>query len=102
MECANILWKYVRRAGHPADRVAGHIALLLRLPLIRVTTAALVADAARIALAHEITAYDACYVALAERSGAALLTADERLVRRLARTARAPLWLGAWVPPQPS
>lgn len=98
IECANILWKYVRRTGYPQERIPDHIALLLRLPLVRVPTAALVADAVAIALDHEITAYDASYLALAERGRAKLVTADERLLRRLEGTPRAPVWLGD-VPP---
>jgi predicted nucleic acid-binding protein len=48
-----------------------------------------------------VTAYDACYVALAARLGVPLVTADQKLVQRLAGTALAPVWLGAWKPPGP-
>jgi predicted nucleic acid-binding protein len=36
--------------------------------------------------ADDETAYDACYVALAQRNGIPLVTADEKLVRLLAGT----------------
>jgi predicted nucleic acid-binding protein len=39
-----------------------------------------------LAVAHERSAYDACYVALAERLGVEFVTGDGRLVRALART----------------
>jgi len=55
-----------------------------------------------IALAHDITAYVAVYVALSARLGAPLVTADERLARALAGAAFDVRWLGAWPIPSPS
>jgi len=46
----------------------------------------LVSDALAIAAAHNITAYDACYVATAQQAGVPLVTADSKLVARLAGT----------------
>jgi predicted nucleic acid-binding protein len=57
-------------------------------------TSDLAAEAFEIALEFDSTAYDACYVALSARLGVPLLTADERLVRKLARTRFRVLWLG--------
>jgi len=39
--------------------------------------------ALEIACLHSVTAYDACYIALAERNGVPLLTADTRLAEAL-------------------
>jgi predicted nucleic acid-binding protein len=41
VECANILWKYVRRFGYPAADALQDIGDLVRLPLQRVSMAAL-------------------------------------------------------------
>jgi predicted nucleic acid-binding protein len=76
---------------------------LCALALRSVSTADLVAEALVIALAYDVTAYDACYVALAQQIDAPLVTADESLVRKLAGTAYDVRWLGnVFVPPLPS
>ena len=84
VECANILWKYVRRFGYPAADALQDIGDLVRLPLQRVSMAALAEAALTIAVQVGITAYDSAYVALAQRLDLPLITADEALVRRLA------------------
>ena len=101
VECANVLWKYVRRLGYPTNRAIQDITRLLRLPLEVRPTGELVEDALDVAIEFEITAYDACYVALARRLGVPLVTADERLVRRFAKKRVAVRWLGD-VPDDPA
>ncbi len=93
-ECANVLWKHVRVFGYRPDKAEAHMDELLKLSLESHPTAGLVAGALRIAVAHDITAYDACYVALSERLGLPLVTADKRLVRKLEGTAYDVRWLG--------
>jgi predicted nucleic acid-binding protein len=61
----------------------------------------LVAAALPIATTHDVTAYDACYVALAQSLGVPLVTADQKLHAKLAGTPLEPVWLGAWTPPGP-
>lgn len=101
-ECANILWKYVWRAGYPAEDARQDVADLLALAVHGVSTATLAAEALEIALAHRVTVYDACYVALAAQLQAPLLTADEALVRKLQPTAHRVKWLGDFpVTPRP-
>lgn len=86
IECANILWKYVRAGLYAADDVPADLASLRAFPLHVVSTADLMADAVSIGLAHAISAYDACYVALLHQMDATLLTLDQRLVNALATT----------------
>lgn len=99
VESANILWKQVQRGSCTVGQAAAHYAALATLPLQRTPTFDLAADALTIAAAHGITAYDACYVALAQRHSIALLTADDKLVRKLAGSAAPVTWLGRWTPP---
>jgi predicted nucleic acid-binding protein len=94
VECANILWKHVRRYGYPAERAREDVADLRALTLHSVSTADLIYEALAIALAFEITAYDACYVALATRLSLTLVTADEALIRKLDGTGYDIQWLG--------
>ena len=54
-------------------------------------------DALPIALTHAISAYDACYVALAQRLSVPFVTADQALVRKLAGTSYAVQWLGSFI-----
>ncbi|HUT61619.1 MAG TPA: type II toxin-antitoxin system VapC family toxin [Phycisphaerae bacterium] len=86
-ECANVLLKYVRRGGYSVREARRDLADLRSLSLMAVPTSELVDRAMSIADAEGISAYDACYVALADEIGAPLITADLKLVRKLADTA---------------
>ena len=83
-ECANILWKYVRRFGYPAANARQDITDLLALRLQTISAADLLPDALDLALQYDITAYDGCYAALAQQLELPLITADAPLVRKLA------------------
>ena len=84
VECANILWKYVRRFGYPAENARQDVADLRALALITVSTADLLEPALDLALTYDITAYDASYAALAQQLDLPLVTADAPLARKLA------------------
>jgi predicted nucleic acid-binding protein len=96
VECANILWKYVRRFGYPPDVARQDAADLVRLPVRPVPTAVLAEPALSFAIAREITAYDAAYVVLANRLSLPLVTADEALVRNLAGSGVDVRFIGDW------
>lgn len=79
IECANILWKKVRRGEYLAELAMGDIIALGSLQLSSTPTFELMERSLEIACIYSITAYDACYVALAESYGLPLVTADQRL-----------------------
>jgi predicted nucleic acid-binding protein len=102
IECANIFWKHARAGGCSPVEAAGAVANLCGLRLQSTPTHDLAADALAVAAAQDISAYDAAYVALGARLGLPMLTADQKLVNKLAGTSYRVSWLGAWVPPSTS
>lgn len=78
-ETLSVLRRHALSATLDPEDGARAIERLRTLPLQVVSTAGLLADAWEMRSA--ITAYDACYVALARRIDGPLLTADERLAR---------------------
>ena len=104
IECANILWKHTRRSGYPTEKARKALTDLGGLALKRFPTADLAAQALDVAIQEAITAYDACYVALALKLSVPFVTADEKLARALLGTKYQVHWLGDFpiptVPPQ--
>ncbi len=82
-ECANILWKKVRRGELATDEAALAARLLARadIELMPMRTCLEVATAIAIGLDHP--AYDCVYIALAEAEGLPFVTADGRLLRKV-------------------
>ena len=80
-ECVSAFANYVRLAKYPAATAKQDIAELRALALHVTPTADLVMGAIEIAINHQISGYDAFYVALEVRVNAPLITADEKLVR---------------------
>lgn len=83
IECANVLWKRVRNNGYPLQQASGIISDMRKLAFETVPAVDLLDTALSLAAETGITVYDACYVALAGREDAFLITADDRLAERL-------------------
>lgn len=84
VECANVLWKNVRNGNSDLTGAVANLADLKMMELAAVPTSQLMERALEIACAHDITAYDACYIALAELRAVPLITADDRLAAKVA------------------
>jgi predicted nucleic acid-binding protein len=96
------LWKQIQRSGYPLADAQLNLATLAALALQRLPITSLVADALAIAANHRISAYDASYVAASHRLGVPLITADSKLVTKMAGTAYVVLDLGSLtIPPLP-
>jgi predicted nucleic acid-binding protein len=78
-ECANILWKCVRRGIVAGPAAALACDALLRLPFEIAEAAVLMPAALRRAVALDHPAYDCLYLELAARRNLPLVTADRRL-----------------------
>lgn len=78
-EVANTIWKaHIRGlvAADVAERLFYILSSLLEKNVRLEPESAYLPDAFRIAVAHRITVYDALYLAVAQKRGAALLTLD--------------------------
>jgi predicted nucleic acid-binding protein len=84
-ECANILWKKVRRDELSREEALLAARLLQGADLELFSTRGLLEAAARIAIDLDHPAYDCLYVALAAANNCRFVTADDRLLRKLAR-----------------
>jgi predicted nucleic acid-binding protein len=86
IENANVLWKYVRARQLNVEQVQAHLKTLKAFPFKVTSTAELLETALTISIDYGISAYDACYVALADRVDAPLLTLDQKLVKALSNS----------------
>lgn len=83
IECTNIAWKYIRAGLYDSAEAQANLADLKSLRFTTTPTADLILEALPFSVTHEISAYDACYVALSRQKNAPLLTQDQRLVNTL-------------------
>jgi predicted nucleic acid-binding protein len=81
-ECANILWKKVRRGELSGAEAILAARLLQRAEIELEPTRGLLESATKLAIALDHPAYDCIYLALAEALSCAMVTADEQLYRK--------------------
>jgi predicted nucleic acid-binding protein len=89
-ECANILWKKVRRKELREELAIIAARLLAGASVEIEAMRGLLEHAARLAITLDHPAYDCCYLALAEARRCDFVTADAALARKL-RAAGFPL-----------
>jgi predicted nucleic acid-binding protein len=90
-ELANILWKKVARGHLTAKQAMLAVGMINDTALDIQPSEPLMARATELTIALNHPAYDCFYLALAEREGCALVTADERLQNKLAGWPGAPI-----------
>jgi len=86
-ECANILWKKVRRRELSDQEAEFAARLLARADIDLVAMRPYLEAAVRIALALDHPAYDCVYIALAEAQELQFVTADTGLLSKVAQRA---------------
>jgi predicted nucleic acid-binding protein len=82
-ECANVLWKKVRRQELSEEEAVLAARLLARADIEFEPMRALLEPATRLAIALDHPAYDCAYLALAQARGCDFVTADESLSRKM-------------------
>jgi predicted nucleic acid-binding protein len=82
-ECANILWKKVRRGELSQEEALLAARLLQAMEIELAPTHSLLEAATRIAIELDHPAYDCLYLAVAAHRSCRFVTADQRLLRKL-------------------
>jgi predicted nucleic acid-binding protein len=82
-EVSNVLWKKARRQLITADEAWQAFEVFRRYEFVVTASADLLEEAMQIAFDHDQSPYDRFYVALSQREGCPLVTADETLVRKV-------------------
>lgn len=86
MEIASALWKNVKRGLLAADGATARLADVRGFFNKLVPTPELVMEAFALGDAIDVPVYDCAYVVAARRAGARLVTADSKLIAKLAGT----------------
>ncbi len=89
-ECANILWKKVRRGEISAEQARTAAELLEVAGVEVVSGEPVLSRVVQLATSLDHPAYDCVYLALAVDAGWTMVTADERLLARLRGTSLEP------------
>ena len=85
-EVANAVWRKVRLDQIDRGAAGQLLATITDMPVRWYADETICADAIRLAIAHDRPVYDLMYLALAQRLGVRVVTADQRLVNALAST----------------
>ncbi|HEX8258107.1 MAG TPA: type II toxin-antitoxin system VapC family toxin [Allosphingosinicella sp.] len=85
VEAANTFWKKVKRSELLADHAVQHLQDLPEFFELLYPASDLIEDAFRWSIGLRHPVYDCIYLALAEREGCKLVTADEKFAAALAR-----------------
>jgi len=95
-ECANVLGRYARRTGTPPEDMQEAFQILCQLEIEEVAHRELVEDSLTLSMRHDRAVYDVLYLALAQKEGISLITADERFVNALKPHGFALILLSDW------
>jgi len=89
-EVGNVIWKRFTRREIDTNAAMAIVEQVVRFPVKLTSSAAVLADAAAIALACRCSVYDSLYLAVATRYSTTLVTADQRFARAIQATEWSP------------
>ena len=97
-EAGNTLWKKHRLKELTQSEVGKITDLIISIPLKVEASKALFPLAIDIAIAYEVTVYDALYLSVAKIYETQMMTADKKLFDLTAKTnlKKSVMWLGSW------
>jgi predicted nucleic acid-binding protein len=97
-EAGNTLWKKHRLKELTPSEVGKITDLIISIPLKVAPLKALFPLAVDIAIAYEVTVYDALYLSMAKVYEAQMMTADKKVFDLTAKTnlKKSVMWLGNW------
>lgn len=97
-EAGNTLWKKLRLKELTQSEVGKITDLIISIPLKIEVTKSLFPVAIDIAIAYEVTVYDALYLSMAKAYETKMMTADRKLFDLTAKTdlKRSVMWLGSY------
>jgi predicted nucleic acid-binding protein len=78
VECANVLWKYVRFQGMPTPYAQDSVKKMSALKLAVYPAREFLPRALEIGIQHQLAIYDSIYIALAETLGYPFITGDNK------------------------
>ena len=96
-EAVNVLWAKVFHGDLTAADAEERMGVLLRAPIIDTPIEILMPRAFAISVARMVTIYDGLSIALAEKLTIPLVTADQRLIRKMsddATLSKLMIWIG--------
>jgi len=96
IECANVFRSRYKLGGMTSVEAKRAFEILCSFPLQSLSTAELSSMALDLALRHDISVYDACYLAASIHLNARLLTADKKLVGKLKNTNYDVAWIDGY------
>jgi predicted nucleic acid-binding protein len=99
VEITNLIRRRMRAERLPIERALSLLDDFLAQPIDLITDADLHRAALRLTEAHSLGGHDAHYVALAQRLGCEMWTADERILRAVAGRLTFIRWIGDYVSP---
>ena len=85
-EVANTLWRIARVNKMQSDQAIDSLSILSQMPIHWYEDELIATDAIRLAVGVDRPVYDLMYIALAQRIGTRVVTADSRLINSLATT----------------